>query len=45
MRKIRGQGMVKIDALVAAAIATWRCQMEGESADYVLTWDDIEVPA
>ncbi len=45
VRKIRGQGLVKIDALVAAAIATWRCQMEGDSADYVLSWDDIEVPA
>jgi len=45
VRKIRGQGLVKIDALVAAAMAAWRCQMEGESADYVLTWDDIEVPA
>jgi phage terminase large subunit-like protein len=45
VRKIRGQGRVKIDALVAAAIATWRCQMEGDSADYVLSWDDIEVPA
>ena len=45
VRKIRGQGLVKIDGLVAAAIATWRCQMEGDSADYVLSWDDIEVPA
>lgn len=45
VRKIRGQGRVKIDALVAAAIATWRCQMEGDSADYLLSWDDIEVPA
>jgi phage terminase large subunit-like protein len=45
VRKIRGQGMVKIDALVAAAIATWRCQMEGDSADYVLSWDDVEVTA
>jgi phage terminase large subunit-like protein len=45
VRKIRGQGRVKIDAMVAAAMAAWRCQMEGESADYVLTWDDIEVPA
>lgn len=45
VRKLRGQGSVKIDALVAAAIATWRCQMEGDHADYVLAWDDIEVPA
>jgi phage terminase large subunit-like protein len=45
VRKIRGQGLVKIDALVAAAIATWRCQMEGDSADYVLSWDDVEVTA
>ena len=45
VRKLRGQGTVKIDALVAAAMATWRCQVEGESADYVLSWDDIEVPA
>ena len=45
VRKIRGQGRVKIDALVAAAMASWRCQVEGESADYVLAWDDIEVSA
>jgi phage terminase large subunit-like protein len=45
VRKIRGQGSVKIDAMVAAAMATWRCQVEGDSADYVLAWDDIEVPA
>jgi phage terminase large subunit-like protein len=45
VRKIRGQGLVKIDGLVAAAIATWRCQMEGDSADYVLSWDDVEVTA
>jgi phage terminase large subunit-like protein len=45
VRKIRGQGTVKIDALVAAAMASWRCQVEGDSADYVLSWDDIEVPA
>lgn len=45
VRKIRGQGRVKIDALVAAAMASWRCQVEGESADYVLSWDDVEVPA
>lgn len=45
VRKIRGQGRVKIDALVAAAIATWRCQMEGDAAGYLLSWDDIEVPA
>lgn len=45
VRKLRGQGRVKIDALVAAAIATWRCQVEGDSADFVLSWDDIEVPA
>ena len=45
VRKIRGQGLVKIDALVAAAMAAWRCQMEGEKADYVLSWDDVEVPA
>ena len=45
VRKIRGQGSVKIDALVAAAMAAWRCQMEGDVADYVLSWDDIEVPA
>jgi phage terminase large subunit-like protein len=45
VRKLRGQGSVKIDALVAATIATWRCQVEGDSADYVLSWDDVEVPA
>ena len=45
VRKIRGQGRVKIDALVAAAMASWRCQMEGDRADYALSWDDIEVPA
>ena len=45
VRKIRGQGSVKIDALVAAAMAAWRCLMEGDVADYVLSWDDIEVPA
>ena len=45
VRKLRGHGRVKIDALVAAAIATWRCQVEGDSADFVLSWDDIEVPA
>lgn len=45
VRKIRGQGMVKIDALVAAAIATWRCQAAGERAGYLLSWDDVEVTA
>ena len=45
VRKLRGQGRVKIDALVAAAIATWRCQVEGDSADYVLSWDELEVTA
>lgn len=47
VRKLRGQGMNKIDGLVAAAIAVWRCQMEGDSAPYLLSWDDIEdeVPA
>lgn len=45
IRKLRGQRAVKIDALVAAAIATWRCQMEGDAAPYLLSWDDLEVTA
>lgn len=45
VRKIRGQGLVKIDALVAAAIATWRCQVEGDAAPYLLSWNDVEVVA
>ena len=45
IRKLRGQRAVKIDALVAAAIATWRCQMEGDQAPYLLSWDDAEAGA
>ena len=42
VRKLRGQRAVKIDALVAAAMAAWRCQVEGDSAPYLLSWDDVE---